>query len=102
MEGGSLGVSHPLGGSLTQGGSAAAESPIGTSASSESSGLDPSHREDLNSTYFFTHRRGSFCRPAIRDRRSSTYSWAIARNIPVRQYRESYSSIAHPYPYHPQ
>src|SRR3984893_18159411 len=50
------------------------------SASSESSGLDPAHREDLNSTYFFTHRRGSFCRAAIRDRRSSMYSWAIARN----------------------
>src|SRR6202047_4059075 len=60
--------------------SAAADSPIGTSESSESSGLDPAHREDLNSTYFFTHRRGSFCRAAIRDRRSSTYSWAIARN----------------------
>src|SRR6202048_5448370 len=80
MEGGSLGVSHPLGGSLTQGGSAAAESPTATSESSESSGLDPAHREDLNSTYFFTHRRGSFCRAAIRDRRSSTYSWALARN----------------------
>src|ERR1700738_1539053 len=50
------------------------------SASSEPGGLDPAHRESLNSAYFFTHRRrSSFCRAAIRDRRSFTYSWAIAR-----------------------
>jgi hypothetical protein len=46
------------------------------SASSETGGLAPAHRGGLNSTYFFTHRRSA----AIRDRRSSTYSWAIARN----------------------